>query len=483
MKLELDLVEVDRDANPPVCKLMNYSREKYRKQVQEKERAKQKAAGSLKKGATKEVRISAKTELKDLKIKVDTIKRLMERGYRVKCTLTGREAQDFSGLMSQLCDLIEDVALVEFGPKFESKQAHLVVRHIKFGTGKKGGKKDKTVASPKIENADSAHVDSHDEEQHDQESGSDDDDEVEAPSQSVTAVSSADNFYSDTKGDSFVANPTASTILQETENRYARNAPKNPSAVSNPMRTLDSATQILGQPYGIPPPHHRVPPRNGEMESPSRSVSATANPGQSINSDMKGANFVANPTASATSQGTENRYARSAPNNPSAVRNPVRTLDNAPQISGQPFAHSHNRVLPRNFPQQNHPSVLPPNNYQQSVRQGSPPRNLPFPPYDIRQPRGETPTQSSQANSNMPGSTGLHQPPGNAGGLASQSTVFGIFSNKKADNINPNSARSSDSTRISSPGVAPDNLNPPSSKSDVRQESESSQKKFGIFSR
>lgn len=253
---------------------------------------------------------------------------------------------------------IEDVALVEFGPKFESKQAHLVVRHIKFGTGKKGGKKDKTVASPKIENADSAHVDSHDEEQHDQESGSDDDDEVEAPSQSVTAVSSADNFYSDTKGDSFVANPTASTILQETENRYARNAPKNPSAVSNPMRTLDSATQILGQPYGIPPPHHRVPPRNGEMESPSRSVSATANPGQSINSDMKGANFVANPTASATSQGTENRYARSAPNNPSAVRNPVRTLDNAPQISGQPFAHSHNRVLPRNFPQQNHPSVL-----------------------------------------------------------------------------------------------------------------------------
>ncbi|XP_057517602.1 translation initiation factor IF3-1, mitochondrial isoform X2 [Amaranthus tricolor] len=483
MKLELDLVEVNRDAKPPVCKLMNYSREKYRKQVQEKERAKQKAAGSLKKAATKEVRISAKTELKDLKIKVDAIKRLMERGYRVKCTLTGREAQDFSGLMSQLCELIEDVALVEFGPKFQSKQAHLIVRHIKFGTGKKGGKKDKTVASPNIENADSAHVDSHGEEQHDQESGSDDDDEVEAPSQSVTAVSSEDNFYSDMKGNSFVAKPTASTILQETENKYARNAPKNASAVRNPTRTLDSATQILGQPYAIPQPHHSVPPRNGEVEAPTRSVAAISDPSQSFNSDMKGANFIASPTASATSQGTENRYARSAPNNASAVRNPVRTLDNAPQISGQPFAHPYNWVPPCNFPQQNHPSVPPPNSHQQGVRQGSPPRNLPFPPYDIRQPRGETPTQSTQANSNMSGSTGHRQPPGNADGLASHSTVFGIFSNKKAENINPNSARSSDATRISGPVVAPDNLNPPTSKSDGRQETESSQKKFGIFSR
>ncbi|KAL9262829.1 RNA-binding protein 39-like protein [Drosera capensis] len=96
---------------------------------------------TLRKGECKEIRFTAKTELKDLKMKADTVKRLMERGYRVKCVAMGREGQDLEGLLSRLSDLIEDAAFVESGPEMESKQAHLIVRLIKFGGSKKSSKK------------------------------------------------------------------------------------------------------------------------------------------------------------------------------------------------------------------------------------------------------------------------------------------------------------------------------------------------------
>ncbi|XP_023894349.1 translation initiation factor IF3-1, mitochondrial [Quercus suber] len=140
-KLKLDLVEVQRTANPPVCKLMDYHREKYKKQLKEKDRAKSKSEVSLRKGDCKEVRFSGKTELKDLKMKADQIKRLMERGYRVKCRAMGKEDQDLGGLLSRVSALIEDVCIVESGPLVRETEAHVVVRHVKFGMPKKGGGK------------------------------------------------------------------------------------------------------------------------------------------------------------------------------------------------------------------------------------------------------------------------------------------------------------------------------------------------------
>ncbi|KAK9286183.1 hypothetical protein L1049_014566 [Liquidambar formosana] len=145
-KLKLDLVEVQRTAEPPVCKIMDFNREKYKQQLKEKERAKSKSEVTLKKGDCKEVRVSMKTEQKDLQIKADTVKRLMERGYRVKCMVMGTEDQDLGGMLARLSALIEDVSIVESGPRVEKKQAYVLVRHIKFGPSKKGpGKKASKV--------------------------------------------------------------------------------------------------------------------------------------------------------------------------------------------------------------------------------------------------------------------------------------------------------------------------------------------------
>nr|CAB3462722.1 unnamed protein product [Digitaria exilis] len=141
-RMDMDLVEVDRKANPPVCKIMDFHKEKYKKETKEKERLKTKSAIVLRGGENKEVRFKGKTELKDLTVKADAITRLMERGYRVKCMAmpSGNEGEDLGAPLSRLLGLIQDVCIVESGPHLDSKHAYVIVRHVKFAT-KKGGKK------------------------------------------------------------------------------------------------------------------------------------------------------------------------------------------------------------------------------------------------------------------------------------------------------------------------------------------------------
>ncbi|KAK9129397.1 hypothetical protein Sjap_009884 [Stephania japonica] len=163
-KLNLDLVEVQRAANPPVCKIMDFHREKYKQQLKEKDRVKSKSVTALRKGDCKEVRFSAKTEPRDLQMKADMVKRLMEKGYRVKCTVVGQhqkpkkdpeEQEEQERIykeflveqLSRLTVLIEEVSVIESAPKAEKRQATFIVRHVKFGSTKKGpGKKAATVS-------------------------------------------------------------------------------------------------------------------------------------------------------------------------------------------------------------------------------------------------------------------------------------------------------------------------------------------------
>lgn len=144
-QLNLDLVEVSGSANPPVCKIMDFNKEQFLKDAREKERAKSKES-TLRQGTLKEVRFSGKTEQKDLLMKAVNVTRLMEDGYKVKCTAKGTENQDVLGTLSRICALIEDIAVVESGPTIGKDSAFLIVRHRKFGLPKKGGGKIKDLA-------------------------------------------------------------------------------------------------------------------------------------------------------------------------------------------------------------------------------------------------------------------------------------------------------------------------------------------------
>lgn len=85
---ELDLVEVSPNLNPPVCKIMDYGKHRYKVSKQTRQHnAKQK------KVETKNVRLSVRTEGHDLDFKARNVIKFMVKGHRVKAemVLRGRE--------------------------------------------------------------------------------------------------------------------------------------------------------------------------------------------------------------------------------------------------------------------------------------------------------------------------------------------------------------------------------------------------------
>lgn len=332
--LKLDLVEVDKNAKPPVCKVMDYHKERYIREVKVKERSKIKAQGSLKKGDCKEVRFSAKTELKDLKMKADMAKRLMERGYRVKCMSVGTEDQDLAGLLSQLSAMIEDVAFVETGPKVERKQAYIIVRHVKFGPSKKGAKKATNIggatSSDTQKDATSA-ADVEEEETCSEVSDMDNDDEVDSPLQwqeeTMWSVSDAKDDFNklfdhnhdvmgtgshadkQIKFDERTASPAASNMASgfsqsrmpnfrtpnvgpsvlETENRYARNMKNNASSRQFEPRTNFSAPVRHSERAGG---HSSQSTGFGIFSAPKTDASEKRRLGAEVNQHSDGNSFV-----------------------------------------------------------------------------------------------------------------------------------------------------------------------------------------------
>ncbi|XP_059065553.1 uncharacterized protein LOC131031262 isoform X2 [Cryptomeria japonica] len=71
-------------------------------------------------------------------------KRLLERGYRVKCMAMGSAQEILEEQLSRLSTLMEDYSIVENGPKVDKKGAWLIVKHIKFGRAKKNEAQETT---------------------------------------------------------------------------------------------------------------------------------------------------------------------------------------------------------------------------------------------------------------------------------------------------------------------------------------------------
>ncbi|KAJ4822456.1 hypothetical protein Tsubulata_007015 [Turnera subulata] len=261
-KLEVDLVEVQRNADPPVCKLMNFSKEMYLREQKAKELAKSKAGVTLRAGSYKEVRFAEKTEEKDLKMKADTVIRLMERGYRVKCVALSSQKQKkgpgpsdedevdngLGAVLSRLTSLIEDVAVVESGPRLEKRQAYAIVRHVKFGPAKKGAaKKPKTAAKVTVKPAIASGPASSGSyaafEEDDGDFGMATEDEItseedDVPDKNPVDVKRADSLPSSPLQPSFAA-----------ENRYERNEPRTQFPPTTPTdNRMDRRTPSRGEP-------------------------------------------------------------------------------------------------------------------------------------------------------------------------------------------------------------------------------------------
>ena len=128
---ELDLVNVSPNANPPVCKIIDYGKFRYEMARKEKDaRKKQKTM------EVKEVRLSPNIEQNDFNTKVNAARKFLEKGNKVKVTLRfrGREMSHMSTSRHILEDFaaeLEDVAVVDKPSKVEGRSLVIVLSEKK----------------------------------------------------------------------------------------------------------------------------------------------------------------------------------------------------------------------------------------------------------------------------------------------------------------------------------------------------------------
>jgi translation initiation factor IF-3 len=126
----LDLVEVAADANPPVCRIQDYS--KYLFEQQKKERQ---AKANAHKVDTKEVRLRPGTGDGDLDIKAKHAREFLAEGHKVAIMLQfrGRELSHKElgiEMIRRFSALLQDVARMEQEPRQEGKRMHALLAPI-----------------------------------------------------------------------------------------------------------------------------------------------------------------------------------------------------------------------------------------------------------------------------------------------------------------------------------------------------------------
>nr|WP_214652580.1 translation initiation factor IF-3 [Ruegeria lacuscaerulensis] len=123
----LDLVEISPNANPPVCKIMDFGKFKYEQQKRESEaRKKQKII------EVKEVKFRPNTDTHDYDVKMRNVFKFLENGDKVKVTLRfrGREmAHQNLGreLLERVAEDVKELGKIENMPKMEGRQMIMMI--------------------------------------------------------------------------------------------------------------------------------------------------------------------------------------------------------------------------------------------------------------------------------------------------------------------------------------------------------------------
>lgn len=123
----LDLVEVSPDANPPVCKILDYGKFKYQEQKKAAEARKHQKIVEV-----KEIKMRPSIDDHDYDVKMRSIKRFFDEGDKVKITLRfrGREmAHQEIGydLLQRVKADLGELAKVEAEPRLEGRQMVMVL--------------------------------------------------------------------------------------------------------------------------------------------------------------------------------------------------------------------------------------------------------------------------------------------------------------------------------------------------------------------
>ena len=130
-ELDLDLVEVAPQADPPVCRIMDFGKWKYEQDVRAKESRKKQSQVIV-----KEMKFRPKISDHDFSIKRGHVERFLEEGDKVKVTIMfrGREMAHTelgAKLLDRLAKQLEEVSQVEAAPKQDGRNMTMVLSPVK----------------------------------------------------------------------------------------------------------------------------------------------------------------------------------------------------------------------------------------------------------------------------------------------------------------------------------------------------------------
>ena len=123
----LDLVEIVPNANPPVCKILDYGKFKFQEQKKKNEARKRQKIVEL-----KEIKLRPNIDIHDYEVKTKAMTRFFEEGDKVKVTLRfrGREMAHPELGMKLLIKVktdFEEIAKVEYEPRMEGRQMIMIL--------------------------------------------------------------------------------------------------------------------------------------------------------------------------------------------------------------------------------------------------------------------------------------------------------------------------------------------------------------------
>ena len=122
---DLDLVNVSPNAEPPVCKILDYGKYRYELQKKEKNAKKNQHVTEI-----KEIRLSPSIEEHDVQVKAKTAIKFLKDGDKLKVSLRfrGRE-RDYTQLgfevMNKFAEIVSDYGVVEKEPKMEGRRMNM----------------------------------------------------------------------------------------------------------------------------------------------------------------------------------------------------------------------------------------------------------------------------------------------------------------------------------------------------------------------
>ncbi len=117
----VDLVKIAPNAQPPVCRIVDYGKFKYEQTRKEKESKKKQKVIEI-----KEIRMSPNIDTNDMNTKINAARKFLQKGDRVKVTLRfrGREMAHMNSskyILDDFAEALADVAIVEKPAKVEGR--------------------------------------------------------------------------------------------------------------------------------------------------------------------------------------------------------------------------------------------------------------------------------------------------------------------------------------------------------------------------